>query len=229
MTRIHVCCGGVYLDGYVNIDKYPFESGDDSRSGCVADVMADVFDLPYAEGTLSEIVLVHGLEHFTRYDGQRLLGLFAGLLAPDGVIYLEMPSRNPVFFLTLVERLVALVSPRRPANEFGRGLASAMLWGNQWAGFDYETHRYLWTPAEVARAGRELGLTQSVVFRCPASHVPFRDMGVALARTTAVRAYEPPRIRRRARSGLVGDVIGLARGLAFIVLNTFRPSRSAPH
>lgn len=52
MTKIHVCCGGVYLKGYVNIDKYPFEAGDDSRSGCVADLLGDVFDLPYAKGSL---------------------------------------------------------------------------------------------------------------------------------------------------------------------------------
>ena len=149
MTKLHVCCGGVKLDGYINVDKFPFEAGDDSRSGCVADLMADVFEMPFANGTVSEIVLVHGLEHFTRYDGERLLRIFADLLTPDGVLYLEMPSRNPVLFLTVVERLAALVAPRRPSNRFGRGLASAMLWGNQWAGFDYETHRYLWTPAEL--------------------------------------------------------------------------------
>lgn len=226
MTKIHVCCGGVYLDGYVNIDKYPFEAGDDSRSGCVADVLADVFELPYSRGSVSEIVLVHGMEHFTRYDGERLLRVFADLLTPDGVLYLEMPSRNPVFFLTVIERLTALIAPRTPSNRFGRGLASAMLWGNQWAGFDYETHRYLWTPAELSQAGQEVGLTRHRVFRLPASHVPFRDMGVALSRGSQVVGYEPPKIRRRARSGLFGNLLGLARGTAFVVLNTLRPSRS---
>jgi SAM-dependent methyltransferase len=221
MNKIHVCCGGVYLDGYINIDKYPFEKGDDSRSGCVADVLADVFDLPYAKGSLSEIVLVHGMEHFTRYDGVRLLGKFAELLAPDGVLYLEMPSRNPVLFLTFVERVVALLAPRRLTNEFGRGPASSMLWGNQWAGFDYETHRYLWSAGEIARAGAALGLVHRVIHRLPASHVPFRDMGVALSRHPSVNQYRPPRIRRLARSGIAGDLMGLAWGVLHVCRTIF--------
>lgn len=226
-TKLHVCCGGVRLDGYVNVDKYPFETGDDSRSGCVADLLADVFDLPFAKGSVSEIVLVHGMEHFTRYDGERLLGLFADLLAPDGVLYLEMPSRNPVFFLTAVERLAAALVPRTPARRFGRGLASAMLWGNQWAGFDYETHRYLWTPAELARFAAGLGLSRSELFRYPASHVPFRDMGLVLGRGDVVARYQPPRIRRAARKGLAGSMTALVVGTAFVVRETLRPSRAA--
>jgi SAM-dependent methyltransferase len=221
MNKIHVCCGGVYLEGYVNIDKYPFEAGDDSRSGCVADVLADVFELPYAKGSLSEIVLVHGMEHFTRYDGVRLLEKFADLLAPDGVLYLEMPSRNPVVFLTAVERLVAFVAPRWTSNRFGRGPASSMLWGNQWAGFDYETHRYLWSADEIAHAGAEVGLLHRVVYRLPASHVPFRDMGVALSRQPAVARYEPPRIRRRARSGWAGNLVGLTWGTLHVCRTLF--------
>ena len=216
MSKIHVCCGGVYLRGYVNIDKYPFEVGDDSRSGCVADVLADVFELPYARGTLSEIVLVHGMEHFTRYDGVRLLEKFTDLLEPEGVLYLEMPSRNPVLFFTAVERLIALVAPRRSINAFGRGPASSMLWGNQWAGFDYETHRYLWASKEIAQAGVQVGLGHHVIYRLPASHVPFRDMGVALSRHPSVANYRPPRIRREARSGLAGNVLGWVWGLLHV-------------
>ncbi|MBK7529586.1 class I SAM-dependent methyltransferase [Piscinibacter sp.] len=225
MTKIHVCCGGVYLKGYVNIDKYPFEAGDDSRSGCVADLLGDVFDLPYAKGSLSEIVLVHGLEHFTRYDSVRLLEKFVELLTPDGVLYLEMPSRNPVFFLTLVERVFAIFAPRRPSNRFGRGPASSMFWGNQWAGFDYETHRYLWSAVEVVRASRDVGLVHHAVFRLPASHIPFRDMGVAVSRAPSARAYCPPVIRRRARSGLQGNLLGFARGTAHVILSLFRAPR----
>jgi SAM-dependent methyltransferase len=225
MTKIHVCCGGVRLEGYVNIDKYPFEAGDDSRSGCVADLLADAFELPYEKGALSEIVLIHGLEHFTRYDGVRLLEQFAELLAPDGVLYLEMPSRNPVFFLTLVERCFALFAPRRASNRFGRAHASSMLWGNQWAGFDYETHRYLWSAAEIVQASKSVGLTHHVVFRNPTSHVPFRDMGVAVSRQPTALRYQPPVIRRRARSGLSGNVLGFARGMGFVILSLFRPQK----
>jgi SAM-dependent methyltransferase len=225
MTKIHVCCGGVRLEGYVNIDKYPFEPGDDSRSGCVADLLADAFELPYAKGTLSEIVLIHGLEHFTQYDGLRMLQHFAELLSPDGVLYLEMPSRNPVFFLTLVERCFALVAPRRASNRFGRAHASSMLWGNQWAGFDYETHRYLWSAAEITRACAMAGLKHHRLFRHPTSHVPFRDMGVAVSRQPAALRYQPPTIRRPARAGLEGNILGFVRGLGFVIASLFKSQK----
>ena len=222
MKKIHVCCGGVYLEGYVNIDKYPFELGDDSRTGCVADVLADVFDLPYAKGSISEIVLIHGMEHFTRYDGELLLCKFAELLEPSGVLYLEMPSRYPVLVLTALERLVALVAPKRIGNRFGRAPASAMLWGNQWAGFDYETHRYLWSLEEVVQVGDALGLTNYSVFRYPASHVPFRDVGVAFSRSADISSYHPPFIKRSARRGFVGNSLGLFRGLWHVISGVFR-------
>lgn len=222
MTKIHVCCGGVHLDGYINIDKYPFEPGDDSRSGCAADLLADVFDLPYEKGSLSEIVLVHGLEHFTRYDGMRLLHKFADLLAPDGVLYLEMPSRNPVIILTVIERVFAIFAPRRLSNQFGRGPASSMFWGNQWAGYDYETHRYVWSATEIVQAGESAGLRSHVLFRCPSSHVPFRDMGVAMSASSSATLYRPPHIRRHAMSGLRGDLLGFGRGVAYVIRSLFR-------
>lgn len=225
MMRLHLCCGGVYLEGYTNVDKHPFEPGDDSRSGCVADLMADVFDLPFAPGSVSEMVLIHGLEHFTRYDGVRLLGRLAELLSPDGVLYMEMPSRNPVLFLVAIERALSLLAPRRDSNTFGKGPASSMLWGNQWAGFDYETHRYLWSTSELVAACSAAGLGRSAVFRLPASHVPFRDMGVAVSKHGDVSQYAPPAIRRVARAGAAGFGFGLARGLAHLTVTMFAPVR----
>jgi hypothetical protein len=214
--RLHLCCGGVHLAGYTNIDKHPFEKGDDSRSGCVADMLADVFALPFEPASVSEIVLIHGLEHFTRYEGVRLIGLLSDLLTPEGVLYLEMPSRNPVLVLTALERTLAIAAPRRADNAFGRGPASSMLWGNQWAGFDYETHRYLWGTSELMRVCAQSGLTRGRVFRLPSSHVPFRDMGVAVSRSQRVRHYQPPSIRRSARSGLAGNFEALVRGMAHV-------------
>jgi hypothetical protein len=221
MNKVHLCCGGVYLDGYVNIDKYPFEEGDDSRAGCVADLFADAFCLPYDNGSLDEIVLIHGLEHFTRYDGSRLLQSLAGLLSPSGILYLEMPSRNPVFVMAIFERLVASVFCRRSVSEFGHGAASSMLWGNQWAGFDYETHRYLWGTRELICAAEEVGLSYSLVFRMTSSHVPFRDMGIALSRDSNVRNYNPPTIRRRASHGILASAHALFVGTSHVLASLF--------
>ena len=125
--RLHLCCGGVYLEGFLNIDKFPYEEGDDSRSGCVADLMADVFDLPFESSSVTEIVMCHGLEHFYRFEGEKLLEYFSELLNAGGVLYLEMPSRNRVFLLCLWERLIATLLLRRSKLPFGRGLAHPLF------------------------------------------------------------------------------------------------------
>ena len=177
--RLHLCCGGVYLEGF-QYRQVPYEEGDDSRSGCVADLMADVFDLPFESSSVTEIVMCRGLEHFYRFEGEKLLEYFSELLNAGGVLYLEMPSRNRVFLLCLWERLIALPLRRssfrleedwphplfgvingrdlimRPINIFGR----------------VQSYRNLQSSL--------VSITAVISFT--SSHIPFRDMGIALER-----------------------------------------------
>lgn len=201
--RLHLCCGGVYLEGFLNIDKFPYEEGDDSRSGCVADLMADVFDLPFESSSVNEIVMCHGLEHFYRFEGEKLLESFSELLNDTGVLYLEMPSRNRVFLLCFWERFIATLLLRRRKLPFGRGLATSAIWGNQWSGFDYEAHKYLWTSSELQKSAKQFGLNYCSHFTFTSSHIPFRDMGIAFGKDAdVVGRYQPPSIARQGRSGI---------------------------
>jgi SAM-dependent methyltransferase len=124
-VRLHLGCGTVYLDGYVNIDAYrpgfSFLANDrpdlvaenlttldryykvmetketlelnlNQPRYVVADRFADILELDYDDNSVDEIVLVQTLEHFTRQEGERLLGLMYRILKPAGRLHIDVPD-----------------------------------------------------------------------------------------------------------------------------------------
>jgi hypothetical protein len=60
--RINLGCGHLPLDDYVNVDMRDLPG---------VDVVAEIHDLPFGEGSLSEVHSAHVLEHFTVEDLRR--------------------------------------------------------------------------------------------------------------------------------------------------------------
>lgn len=210
-TKLHLMCGEHRLHGYVNVDKYSFVEGDTSRKGCEAEVLADVFSLPFRSKSIDEIVITHGIEHLPKYDGEALILELVRFLKPGGVLYLEHPNRNTVLFLYCIETLLALLFVNKAKWRESKGIASSMLWGNQWSRLDYQTHRYLWSVYEIAAVAKRHDDMSIRTFRYTASHVPFRDIGIAIGSSKErLSVYRPPIIKRRARSGLVYSILALA-------------------
>ena len=69
--KLHLGCGGVYLDGYRNIDLPVDEHG--VQDAIRPDVYADITTLEFAPESVSEIRLHHVFEHFDRPTALRLL------------------------------------------------------------------------------------------------------------------------------------------------------------
>lgn len=75
-ARLNLGCGHVPLDGYLNVDR---------RALPGVDIVAEVDQLPFAEGELAEICSAHLLEHFPLEQLRReLLPYWAGLLRQGG-------------------------------------------------------------------------------------------------------------------------------------------------
>lgn len=82
--RVNLGCGHVPLDGYLNVDR---------RALPGVDIVAEVDDLPFASGEISEIFSAHLLEHFPQEQLKReLLGYWRGLLKPGGTFAAVVPD-----------------------------------------------------------------------------------------------------------------------------------------
>ena len=88
--RLHLGCGGVYLDGYRNIDLPVSEHG--IQDAIRPDVHADITTLEFAPESVSEIRLHHVFEHFDRPTALRLLIDWYEWLEPGGILVVETPD-----------------------------------------------------------------------------------------------------------------------------------------
>lgn len=87
--KIHLGCGGTYLDGYVNID-YPTD--DKTIMNVKADLYQDIRTLEYADNSIDEIRSHHLLEHFNRVDALKMLAKWRRWLKPGGKLVIETPD-----------------------------------------------------------------------------------------------------------------------------------------
>lgn len=88
--KLHLGCGQLYLDGYINID-FPLTAHSVQRTS-VADIQTDISSLRYSPETIEEVRLHHVFEHFTRPVACALLSGWFSWLKRGGIIRLEVPD-----------------------------------------------------------------------------------------------------------------------------------------
>jgi predicted SAM-dependent methyltransferase len=167
-VRLHLGCGGVRWRDFINVDMNPHdpERPDSSRSGCVADVFADMRDLGLPSNTIDEIFTSHTIDHFTRWEGAKMLRDWYRMLKPNGLVTLEAADfRRCVLWL---------FHPRREM----RRVARTQFYGNQWDEIEYETHRYLWSSKELKNVLLDIGFNSVMIHHRTLTHHPGRDMHV---------------------------------------------------
>ena len=101
--KLHLGCGQVYLEGYVNIDFPLSEHTVQEKS--VADEFADLTKLKYAKETIDEVRLHHVYEHFPRHIAIALLASWQTWLKKGGVMHIEVPDFDESAKLVLDERM----------------------------------------------------------------------------------------------------------------------------
>ncbi len=89
--KLHLGCGSVFLDGFINIDiKMPSDGH--------VDLIADARSLPFHDRTCSEIRAYHLIEHIKRPDILKTLVHWFALLANGGKLRLELPDFDRVVY-----------------------------------------------------------------------------------------------------------------------------------
>jgi predicted SAM-dependent methyltransferase len=88
--KLHLGCGEKYLEGYINID---FPSSEHStQTNNIADKFANILELSYPAGSVTEIRLHHVFEHFTRPIACALIANWYSWLKPGGILHIEVPD-----------------------------------------------------------------------------------------------------------------------------------------
>jgi spore maturation protein CgeB len=82
--KLHVGCGKNLLPGYVNIDKYNPQ----------ADRLMDGGQLDYPDGSVSEILTSHMIEHVPLYELQAMLLEWKRVLKPGGGLTIRCPNHE---------------------------------------------------------------------------------------------------------------------------------------
>lgn len=85
--RLNLGCGDKILPGYVNVDVVA------SRAGMRPDVICDLHDLaPFDDASADEILSVHVVEHFWRWEIRDVLREWVRVLKPGGRMIVECPN-----------------------------------------------------------------------------------------------------------------------------------------
>ncbi|HSJ98411.1 MAG TPA: methyltransferase domain-containing protein, partial [Myxococcota bacterium] len=85
--RLNLGCGDKILPGYVNVDVV------EARAGMKPDVVCDLHDLaPFDDASADEILSVHVVEHFWRWEVRDVLREWVRVLKPGGRMVIECPN-----------------------------------------------------------------------------------------------------------------------------------------
>lgn len=84
-VKLNIGCGDKILPGYTNIDAV-------DRAGHSPDIVADIRAIPLPDGCASEVLAVHVIEHFYRWEADAVVAEWVRLLKPGGKLVLECPD-----------------------------------------------------------------------------------------------------------------------------------------
>lgn len=148
MIRLNLGSGGSPLPGYINVDVAP------ERIGVVPDVICDIRNLNTFESNYAdEIISIHVVEHFWRWEVVDILKEWTRVLKPGGKMILECPN-----LITACEEV--LKDPNVASGPGPEGQRSMWcLYGDPSHKDPLMCHRWLYTPVSLGQIMFEAGLT----------------------------------------------------------------------
>ena len=147
--RLNLGCGDKILPGYVNVDVV------EARAGMKPDVICDLHDLaPFEDASADEILSVHVVEHFWRWEIRDVLREWIRVLKPGGRMIVECPN-----ILSAAQDL--LQSPVEAAREDQSGQRTMwVFYGDPKWKDPLMIHRWGYTPESLGALMGEVGLAQ---------------------------------------------------------------------
>jgi len=145
--RLNLGCGDKILPGYVNVDVV------EARAGMRPDVICDLHDLaPFAADSADEILSVHVVEHFWRWEVRDVLREWVRVLKPGGRMIIECPN-------ILSACRTFLENPEQFAREDQNGQRTMwVFYGDPKWKDPLMIHRWGYTPESLKALLGEVGL-----------------------------------------------------------------------
>lgn len=145
--RLNLGCGDKILDGFVNVDVV------EARAGRKPDVICDLHRLhPFADNSADEVMAIHVVEHFWRWEVAGILREWLRVLKPGGRMVLECPN-----LLSAAQELLA--DPKQRARHDQAGQRSMWVFYGDPAWRDpLMIHRWGYTPESLTELMQEVGL-----------------------------------------------------------------------
>ena len=134
----------------------------------------DIRELDVEDGSVDAILLVHVVEHFVRWEALKMFEQYFTKLKPGGKLVMEHPDLDKCIEWYLRGREAPHIDT--PLGALNMGFTQ--FYGNQWDKLDYETHRYVWTKAEMQQVLEAIGFRIEHISNDAQYHQPGRDMFV---------------------------------------------------
>jgi SAM-dependent methyltransferase len=148
-VKLNLGCGDKILAGYVNVDVAP------SRAGKKPDVICDLHRLEsFEDGAAEEILAVHVVEHFWRWEIVDVLREWARVLKPGGSMILECPN-----LLSACQQFLAGPEAFSGPGPEGQRTMWVFYGDPRWRD-PLMVHRWGYTPRSLARIMDEAGLVE---------------------------------------------------------------------
>lgn len=157
MLMLHIGCGNVYFDGWVNLDV-------DSDK---ADIKHDLRNqLPFEDNTVDFIFSEHFIEHLTVNEGLRVMSDFYRVLKRNGVLRVATPDLDYLIF-----RYIFSWRKQDWINKYGYEWIKTRaeminICFREWG------HQYLYNREELERRLREVGFKKICKGRLNRSKYP---------------------------------------------------------
>ena len=147
--RLNLGCGDKILPGYVNVDVV------ESRAGMRPDVICDLHDLaPFSDASADEVLSVHVVEHFWRWEVRDILREWVRVLKPGGQMIIECPN-------LLSACRTFLENPAQFSREDQNGQRTMwVFYGDPGWKDPLMIHRWGYTPDSLKALLAEVGLAQ---------------------------------------------------------------------
>lgn len=143
---LHIGCGNVKIEKFVNIDCRHTEA---------TDLVTDAWDLHYiADDTVEYIYSRHMLEHLSNANAALALLEWHRVLEVGGIVHIVVPD------IAFHARQLLGLAVRPETDQQAHAMAGFYGWQNDsHGGMQEDLHRWGYTPASLAKLLKSCGLT----------------------------------------------------------------------